>query len=447
MKHSLLVKLGAALLLIWSGCALLAYQPQSNGSGAFATGHYRNLFVEAGHSQVEVTEKINAAYQQLFHGDAVTQALYYPAGANTNGALAYIYDTGYKDVRSEGMSYGMMITVQLNKKAEFDAIWNWARTYMYHNSTNQPSYGFFSWSMKTNGTPNDEISAPDGEEYFATALYFAAGRWGNGPGIYNYRAEADRLLTNMLHREWITGRTRTGSKTVGALFDAERHMVRLTPDKKNCEHTDPSYHLPAFYELWAKWGPEADRTFWEQAATASRDFFQHAANPHTGLTPDYANFDGSPWTSLWNQHSAEFQFDAWRTAMNWSVDWDWWARDNREEQLSDRLQAFFTSQGMTTYANQFTLEGSPLSTDHSPGLVTINAVASLAATQPRAQNFVEELWNAPVPTGQWRYYDGLLYFLGLLHCSGEFRIWPPQTNTPSPLPLGCVHLTSWVEDL
>ena len=28
------------------------------------------------------------------------------------------------DVRSEGMSYGMMITVQLDKKAEFDALWN-----------------------------------------------------------------------------------------------------------------------------------------------------------------------------------------------------------------------------------------------------------------------------------------------------------------------------------
>jgi oligosaccharide reducing-end xylanase len=114
------------------------------------------------------------------------------------------------------------------------------------------------------------------------------------------------------------------------------------------------------------------------------------------------------------------------------VDWAWWARDDREKQLSDRLQAFFASQGMTNYASQSTLDGTPLSTDHSPGLVAINAVASLAATQPRAQNFVGELWNAPVPTGQWRYYDGLLYFLSLLHCSGEFRIWPPQTYAPNP---------------
>ena len=41
----------------------------SRGAGEFATSHYRNLFVENGHSQPEVDAKINAAFQQLFHGD------------------------------------------------------------------------------------------------------------------------------------------------------------------------------------------------------------------------------------------------------------------------------------------------------------------------------------------------------------------------------------------
>ncbi len=54
----------------------------------------------------------------------------------------------------------------------------------------------------------------------------------------------------------------------------------------------------------------------------------------------------------------------------------------------------------------------------------MNAVASLAATQPRARQFVEALWNLTIPSGRYRYYDGMLYLLGLLHCSGEFRIWP-----------------------
>ncbi len=64
--------------------------------------------------------------------------------------------------------------------------------------------------------------------------------------------------------------------------------------------------------------------------------------------------------------------------------------------------------------------------NHSTGLVATNAVASLAATDPSAKEFVEALWDTPVPSGQYRYYDGMLYLMGLLHCSGEFRIWTPR---------------------
>jgi oligosaccharide reducing-end xylanase len=397
----------------------------SHGSGAFATGRYRNLFVEAGHSQAETEQKIAAAFRQLFHGDPEDEAVYFPAGANSNGPLAYICDVGHGDVRSEGMSYGMMIAVQLDKRAEFDALWNWARTWMYHNSPDQPSCGFFSWSTKTTGAPNDEMPAPDGEEYFVTSLYFADARWGSGQGIYNYRTEAARLLADMRHRQYITGPTVRGVKTAGALFDAEHHMVRFSPGQANGDHTDPSYHLPAFYELWAKWGPAADRDFWKQAAATSRDFFQRATDPVTGLAPEQANFDGSPWASPWMAESVDFGFDAWRTAMNWSVDWAWWGADAREQALSDRLQGFFESKGISTYGDQFRLDGSQLRNDHASGLVAMNAVASLAATQPCARRFVKALWNTPVPAGPWRYYDGMLYLLGMLHCGGEFKIWGP----------------------
>ena len=114
---------------------------------------------------------------------------------NDNGPLAYLTDFRNHDVRSEGMSYGMMICVQMNKKAEYDALWNWAKTYMYHAKPEEPGYKFFSWSMNTNGTARDNSPAPDGEEYWTMALYFAANRWGSGKGIYNYKAEAERCWT------------------------------------------------------------------------------------------------------------------------------------------------------------------------------------------------------------------------------------------------------------
>ncbi|HEU5395992.1 MAG TPA: glycosyl hydrolase family 8 [Verrucomicrobiae bacterium] len=394
--------------------------------GAFVTRGYRNLFAESGHSPAVVREKVDRTFNQLFHGDPATQAVYFVAGTNANGPLAYILDVANGDVRSEGISYGMMISVQLDKKAEFDALWNWAVSYMYHNDTHHPACGYFSWSVRTNGVANDEMPAPDGEEYLVTALYFASGRWGDGRGIYNYRAEADRLLSNLKNRREISGRTIRGEQTGEALFDPVEKMVRFTADVESGGHTDPSYHLPAFYELWARWGPVEDRAFWSETAKASRDFFVRTAHPATALAPDYADFDGRPWRSPRHPGSGNFSFDAWRVAMNWSVDWSWWQADAREQQLSDRLLRFFDTD-FPNYGNQYTLDGRLLSTNHSPGLAAMNAVAALAATGSTGRKFVDELWTSPVPSGQYRYYDGLLYLLGMLHCSGEFRIWPPQS--------------------
>jgi oligosaccharide reducing-end xylanase len=420
-------KISGSILLLLAAAASLAGQSSQRPPGAFATGRYRNLFAEAGHSQAEITAKINAAFQQLFHGSPDTQTVYYDVGKNDNGPLAYLSDINNKDVRSEGMSYGMMIAVQMNKKAEFDALWNWSKTFMYNGSPTHPAYGFFSWSMRIDGKPNSESPAPDGEEYWVTALYFASARWGDGAGICNYRAEADRLLSDMKNRGVITGPTGRGQATEGPHFNAEHKMVRFTPSMTRPDHTDPSYHLPAFYELWARWGPVADRPFWAEATKVSRDFFQKSTNPTTGLAPDYANFDGTPVTSGFNRAAANFGPDAWRTAAGWAVDWSWWAADPREQQLSDRIQAFFESKGMETYGNRYTLDGTQQTgKDHSTALVATNAIASLAATNPRATKFVDALWNAQIPVGQYRYYDGMWYMMGLLHCSGEFRVWTPK---------------------
>ena len=403
----------------------------SDGAGAYATGKYRNLFVEAGHTETEVDARIARAFEQLFRGDKETERLYFPSGENENGLLAYIPDIQHTDVRSEGMSYGMMIAVQLDRKAEFDALWNWSMTHMYQKDPKHPSYGFFSWQMAYDGTVMDELPAPDGEEYYAMALYFAANRWGNGKGPYDYRAHADRLLRDMVHRVPISGtvRQRGGRRqhTVGKEVNDEHGMILFSPDERNT-FTDASYHLPAFYELWARWGPEEDRPFWARAAMVSRDYFVKSAHPKTGLVPNLGQFDGTP-LGFRGPGSAAFREDAWRVAMNWSVDWSWWAKDPRQRELSDRLQAFFESQGMEAYGDNWTLEGTVLRERHSPGLVSTNGVASLAATdRERARRFAEALWKLDVPSSRvFRYYDGLLYLMSLLHVSGRFQIiLPPR---------------------
>ncbi len=420
------------IVIIWVVFSVFVYSCSSGNkadkdAGAYYTGNYRNLFLENGHGLAEINAKTEAAFQQLFHGDTATQAVYFETGINENGPLAYVSDVLNNDVRSEGISYGMMIAVQMDRKKEFDAIWNWALTFMYNDDPEHPTYGYFSWSLQTDGTPNAETAAPDGEEYMVMALYFAANRWGNGQGIYNYKQWADRILTDMRHRELKRGMTKFGPFTVHNMVNEEDVMIRFTPDSGKYDFTDPSYHLPAFYELWALWGPEKDRDFWAAAADTSRAFFKKATNPVTGLAPDYANFDGSPYFIDWNPRAVNFSFDARRTQMNWAVDWSWWRKDPDQVDLSNRLQSFFASEGMENYGTEYTLDGKVLNQGHSKGLVATNAVVSLAADHELAAGFIEALWNTPVPSSlNERYYDGLLYMMAILHCSGEFKIWKPE---------------------
>jgi oligosaccharide reducing-end xylanase len=405
--------------------------PLNNGKGAYATKKYRNLFKENGHTDQEINNKIENAFQQLFHGDSATQKIYFAVGKNANGLKGYILDVNNNDIRSEGMSYGMMIAVQLDKKVEFDAIWNYAMTHMYISNTAHPAEGYFAWSLKRDGTPNSETPAPDGEEYFVTALYFASGRWGNGTGIYDYKTWADKILTAIRHHPEKTGPTFRRTETIGPMVNEERKMILFVPNGNpnsgGRSFSDPSYHLPHFYELWARWGPDTDRTFWAAAADTSRNYFNKATHPLTGLAPDYGHFDGRPVETPFNPNSKNFAYDSWRTAMNWSVDWSWWQKDPRQQALSKKIQAFFYAQGLETYGSVYTLDGQVVNKGQGAGLIATNATASLAANHTIAKDFVEALWNQPVPDSFGaRYYSGLLHLMSLLHCSGQFRIYAPR---------------------
>lgn len=387
----------------------------SKSSGSYFSGNYISLFASLlGKNEKEIQAKIEKAFNQLFHGKNGTERVYYPVEPD----MAYVMDILNNDVRSEGMSYGMMIAVQLDRKSEFDRIWKWAKTYMQHHTGIRKNY--FAWHCTTAGAKLDQNAASDGEEWFVTALFFAAARWGNGEGIFNYKEEAQTILRTMIHKESEAG----NDGTITNMFHKKEHQVVFVPSIEAAGFTDPSYHLPHFYELWGRWA-RSDNDFWCKAAATSRQFLKKAVHPATGLAPDYANFDGSP-VDPWKGGHSDFRFDAWRVAMNVAVDHSWFGKDPWAVTQSNRLLSFFFSQGIGTYGNNFTLEGKRLSIDHSPGLVAMNAVACLAATHEKRKEFLEELWNAPVPSGPARYYDGLLYMMALLQVSGNFRIYHPN---------------------
>jgi len=408
--------LATALCMLLSACAgpTSGDQPVStpvNFTPASESGVYRNLFAEyLGQSDAEIQAKIEAAFQQLFYGDGYRERVYYPVGDD----MAYILDTGNDDVRSEGMSYGMMIAVQLDKKEEFDRLWKWAKTYMYQ--TEGGYKGYFAWHCKPDGTQLHANPASDGEVWFITALIFADARWGSGEGITNYRAEAQSILDVALHAEQLGGSIATN------LFDPQTQLVVFVPMLgKNSSFTDPSYHMPHYYELWARWA-DKDNAFWAEAATASRAYLKTAVHPQTGLAPDYSYFDGTPYNDA---DHGQFRYDAFRVGANIGVDYAWFRPDEWHREEANRLLSFFAAQGLDAYKAEYTLDGQPLVGHRSSGLIATNAVAALAADPQIGKPFVQALWELPLPTGTYRYYAGLLTMLALLQVSGNFRIYLP----------------------
>ncbi|MBC7389079.1 MAG: polysaccharide deacetylase family protein [Opitutaceae bacterium] len=373
------------------------------GQGAFQTGVYRNMFKELlNKTDTEVNTKVSAAFQQLFYGNT-TQQLYYPVGTD----MAYILDVANNDVRTEGMSYGMMICVQLDKKAEFDKIWKWAKTKM------QRSDGYFNWQLNTDGSIKGNGPASDGEAYFITSLLFAEHRWGNGTGILNYGAEAQYILSKSL--------SQGGNSN---LFNTNSKLITFVPSGDSYTYTDPSYNLPGFFECWKRWST-TNTTFWSATPDAARKLLRDASNTTSGLYADYSNFDGTPKTTTFNSDSHRFMYDAWRTIMNLGMDYHWFKADVQQPIVADRYLTFFKNQG-AAYKNHYDWNGTNAGGDHSTGLVACNAVASFAVTNTALSTpFVQELWNVGIPSGTYRYYDGMLYMLGLLNVSGNFKAWKP----------------------
>lgn len=397
--------------------------PVIPSQGAYDSGVYRNMFVESGVSETAVEQKMNAIWNQLFvNGDINNERLLYEVGSD----MAYILDTGNNDIRSEGQSYGMMICVQLEKKQQFDKLWKWAKTYsQWAPGTSRE--GLFSWNIDTSSSFNklDDNSAPDGEEYYVTALFFADALWGSqdypGPfnsvnDIYDYKGQANYILDNMLNKSLANS---GGCPT--NLIDLDEKQIVFGICGQSATYTDPSYHIAAFYDIWADVADNNNQLWLDMASTSRTYLLPAASHPTTGLMPDYSTFDGAP-----TGGQQTFTYDAWRNIMNMAFDFNWYQKESASlRPLIDRQIDFFIGQG-NGYGDRFEINGNQIGSNHSSGLVATNAVGALSADDAKVWPFVDELYNTSIPDGQFRYYNGLLYMMSYMHLSGNFKA---LTNT------------------
>lgn len=277
--------------------------------------------------------------------------------------------------------------------------------------------GYFAWSCKTTGEKNDLGPAPDGEEFFAMALFFASHRWGDGEGIFNYSQEARNILSACIHN---------GEKEPGdPIMEPENYLIRFIPSRK---FSDPSYHCAHFYELFSMWANEEDRPFWKKAAKASREYLKKACHKDTGLAAEYAYYDGTPYEKeqdVFGGRHDWYYSDSYRVIANIGLDYEWFAADEWNVENNNKVQKFFCETHKDEEFKIYEIDGTVIEQPalHPVAMIATNAQASLAANGPYAKECVERFWNTPLRKGERRYYDNCLYLFALLALSGNYRIY------------------------
>ena len=255
------------------------------------------------------------------------------------------------------------------------------------------------------------------------ALLFAANRWNDA----SYMEDAQYILK----RCW--------KNNTGSLFSEYQYVITFQP--YNCsDFTDPSYNLPAFVDLFSRWST-TNQDKWKKATSATRTYLYKASNPKSGLFSDYANFDGTPKQTDYNRNSHRYMYDAMRTAMNFGMDYYLFGVDAaRQQEMAKRLIDFFEQDGYKHA--RFNWDGTNPSESYTTGEVGCNAVACYALMNiPEYKDIIKKnlqmAWNVSLMTGQYRYYDGLVHYLAMLHLCGSFKIWKPRTS----------YITTGVTDL
>jgi oligosaccharide reducing-end xylanase len=355
-----------------------------------------------------IDKRLADTFQQLFYGDPDSEAIYFTMGDDE----AYIEDTYHDDVRSEGVGLGMLITVELNKRTEFDKLWRYAKEQLRIQTGSSAGY-FNSYCDTTSGSM--VCVDPYGAQMFAMSLLLAHDRWTTND--IDYGADALAIFDVMLHKEQQNGGIVDG---VTDTFDAETNLVFDVPYTFAASRTRPSILMPAFYKLWAQ---ATGNAFFDTAAESARSFFPTVVDGTTGLVPLRAYFDGTPTPGYDTFTSEAYRFfpnlvldEIWTPGSTWGVTAEF-----------NRVLSFFLAQGLDSYGTDYELDGTvvPGETAHEPALVLVNGVTALKATiadQDR-QSFIQAVWDMQTPTGKARYYQGVLQLFALLVLSGEMQVY------------------------
>jgi endo-1,4-beta-D-glucanase Y len=298
---------------------------------------------------------------------------------------------------SEGIGYGMLLTVVHDEQPLFDGIWQY-----YKN--NRDANGLMHWQRSgCEGAPSGSNAATDADLDAAMALVMASRRWPSGP----YLADAQDLIGKIQAHETTTGTDGLRLLRPGDVFGGAGCL-------------NFSYFAPGYYRAFAQVAG-ADAEFWNGLAEDSYTLLERVANASTGLVPNWCDESGGtsatgPVGCSTYTNADQYGADAARTPWRIATDFAWW-RSRRAQDWLDRVTSWVQTVGIANVVSRYQLDGTAAGTNHSIVVVGAFADAAMASNQATADEFFHEAVTIPPPTS---YYSSSLRALYLLLPLGRF---------------------------
>jgi endo-1,4-beta-D-glucanase Y len=317
---------------------------------------------------------------------------------------------------SEGIGYGMLLTVGHNEQAAFDGLW------AYYKKGSQ-SNGLMNWLRYGCDAHRDtkygqypDGAATDADLDAAMALIMAKCRWGSSTNGTDYTAAATSLIGSIKGNE-------TGSDN-GRAYLQPGDSAWFESMGAGC--VNPSYFAPAYYRAFAKFlTNQSDKDFWNKLADDTYPMLTAGANGSTGLIKNWTSSSGgtAACASSYNNPD-DFGSDAARAP--WRIATDYvWSGTPAAKTFSDKITAWVKSKGIANIGLWLKLDGSasghPDAAKHSVINIGTFACAAVTYDQAAADDFAAEVKKLPTASGfDANYFSRSLRAVYLLLLTGGF---------------------------
>ncbi|MEI9938365.1 MAG: glycosyl hydrolase family 8 [Pseudomonadota bacterium] len=237
--------------------------------------------------------------------------------ACTNGSFVVVDDSA---VASEGIAYGMLLSVAMADQTLFDGLW---RFYQEHTDKN----GLMNAKTATCEAPgnNNTYAASDADLDATMALVQASSTWPSASAGYLAKAESLAAKITQFESDMCDGRrVLRPSDAFGGCSDVDDPRI------------NPSYFSPGYYKVFAHYF-SAQAATWSALSDASYQLYAIYQARMDNLVPDWSGPDGS-------DNGSQYRDDAYRTPWRVAVDYAW-TGDTRAKTFMENISSWVDEHG------------------------------------------------------------------------------------------------------